>query len=55
MGMRPRPEPVIMVRAIIDQDIVRNSAHTRASEDIIELNQSYRTELALPRGATSFA
>jgi hypothetical protein len=37
MGMRPRPEPVIMVRAVIDQDIVRSPTHTRASEDIIEL------------------
>jgi hypothetical protein len=35
--MRPRPEPVIMVRAVIDQDIVRSPTHTRASEDIIEL------------------
>ena len=38
MGIRPRAVPVIAVRAIIDQDIVRNSAHHRASEDIIELN-----------------
>lgn len=37
MGMRPRPEPVIMVRAVIDQGIVRGSRHTRASEDVIEL------------------
>jgi hypothetical protein len=37
MGMRPRAVPVIAVRAIIDQDIVRTSTHTRASEDIIEL------------------
>jgi hypothetical protein len=37
MGMRPRPEPAIMVRAVIDQDIVRGSTHTRASEDIVEL------------------
>jgi hypothetical protein len=38
MGMRPRAVPVISVRAIIDQDIVRSSVHDRASEDIIELS-----------------
>jgi hypothetical protein len=38
MGMRPRAVPVIAVRAVIDQDIVRNSTHHRASEDIIELS-----------------
>ena len=38
MGMRPRAVPAIIVRAVIDQDIVRSSTHTRASEDIIELN-----------------
>jgi hypothetical protein len=38
MGMRPRAVPVIMVRAIIDREIVRNSTHTRASDDIVELS-----------------
>jgi hypothetical protein len=38
MGMRPRAVPVISVRAIIDQDIVRSSVHDRASEDTIELS-----------------
>ena len=38
MGMRPRAVPAIIVRAVIDQDIVRSSAHIRASEDIIEQN-----------------
>ena len=38
MGMRPRAVPAIIVRAVIDQDIVRSSTHSRASEDIIELN-----------------
>jgi hypothetical protein len=38
MGIRPRAEPAILVRAVIDQDIVRSAAPTRASEDIIELN-----------------
>ena len=38
MGMRPRAVPVIIVRAVIDQDIVRGSTHIRASEDIIEQN-----------------
>jgi hypothetical protein len=38
MGIRPKAVPVIMVRAVIDLDIVRSSAHVRASEDIIELN-----------------
>jgi hypothetical protein len=38
MGIRPKAVPVIVVRAIIDRDIVRSSTHTRASEDIIELN-----------------
>ena len=37
MGMRPRAVPAIMVRAVIDQDIVRSPTHSRASEDIIEL------------------
>ena len=38
MGLRPRAEPAITLRAVIDQDIVRSSTHVRASEDIIELN-----------------
>jgi hypothetical protein len=38
MGNRPRAEPVNIVRAIIDREIVRSSAHTRASEDIVELS-----------------
>jgi hypothetical protein len=38
MGSRPRAEPVNIVRAIIDREIVRSSAHTRASEDIVELS-----------------
>lgn len=38
MGIRPKAVPVIAVRAIIDQDIVRSSTHTRASEDVIELS-----------------
>jgi hypothetical protein len=37
MGIRPKAVPVIMVRAIIDRDIVRSAVHTRASEDIVEL------------------
>jgi hypothetical protein len=38
MGIRPKAVPVIMVRAVIDRDIVRSSVHTRASEDIVELS-----------------
>ena len=38
MGLRPRAVPKIIVRAIIDQDVVRSSTHTRASEDIVELD-----------------
>jgi hypothetical protein len=38
MRIRPRAEPAIVVRAVVDQDIVRSSTHTRASEDIIELS-----------------
>src|ERR1700736_2500938 len=38
MGIRPKAVPVIVVRAVIDRDIVRSSTHYRASEDIIELN-----------------
>lgn len=37
MGIRPRAEPAILARAIVDQDIVRSSTHVRASEDIIDL------------------
>ena len=37
MGLRPRAEPAIVLRAVVDQDIVRSSAHVRASEDIIEV------------------
>jgi len=37
MGIRPRAEPAILVRAVIDQPIVRSAQHIRASEDIIEL------------------
>jgi hypothetical protein len=40
--MRPSAVPVILVRAVIDQDIARSSTYTRASKDIIELNQPYR-------------
>jgi hypothetical protein len=38
MGIQPKTVPVILVRAVIDRDIVRSSTHVRASEDIIELN-----------------
>jgi hypothetical protein len=38
MGIRQRAVPVIVARAVIDQDIVRSATHIRASEDIIELN-----------------
>jgi hypothetical protein len=38
MGIRPRAEPAILVRAVIDQEIVRSARHIRASEDIIELD-----------------
>lgn len=38
MGIRPRAVPHIIVRAIIDQDVVRSSTPTRASEDIVELD-----------------
>jgi hypothetical protein len=38
MGIRPKAVPVIMVRAIIDRDIVRSPVHTRASEDIVALD-----------------
>ena len=38
MGIRPRNEPAILVRAVIDQPIVRSAQHVRASEDIIELD-----------------
>jgi hypothetical protein len=38
MGIRPKAVPVILVRAVIDRDIVRSSTHIRASEDIVELN-----------------
>ena len=38
MGNRPGAAPVNIVRAIIDREIVRSSAHTRASDDIVELS-----------------
>ncbi len=38
MGMRPRSVPDIIVRAIIDQDVVRGATRIRASEDIVELD-----------------
>jgi hypothetical protein len=38
MGIRPRAVPEIILRAIIDQDIVRGSTHIRAAEDIVELD-----------------
>jgi hypothetical protein len=38
MGITPKAEPVILVRAVIDRDIVRSPTHVRASEDIIALN-----------------
>ena len=38
MGIRPRAVPEIVVRAIIDQDIVRSPTHIRASEDIVDLS-----------------
>ena len=38
LGMRPRPVPEIIVRAIVDQDIVRSSTHVRTSEDVVELD-----------------
>jgi hypothetical protein len=38
MGIRPRAVPAIIVRAVIDQDIVRSSTRVRASEDIIEVD-----------------
>ena len=38
MGIRPKTVPVISVRAIIDQEIVRSATHVRASEDIIQLS-----------------
>jgi len=37
MGIRPRAVPEIIVRAIIDRDILRSSTHLRASEDVVEL------------------
>jgi hypothetical protein len=38
MGIRPKAVPVIIVRAVIDRDLVRVLAGHRASEDIIELS-----------------
>jgi hypothetical protein len=38
MGIRPRAMPKILVRAVIDQDIVRSSTPACASDDIIELS-----------------
>jgi hypothetical protein len=38
MGIRPKAVPVIIVRAIIDREIVRSSTRIRASEDIVELS-----------------
>jgi len=38
MGMRPRAEPLIMVRAVIDQDVVQGVASPRGSDDVIELS-----------------
>lgn len=37
MGIRPRAVPKILVRAVIDQHIVRSSTPVPASDDIIEL------------------
>jgi hypothetical protein len=37
MGIGPRAVQKILVRAVIDQDIVRSSTPAPASEDIIEL------------------
>ena len=38
MGIRPRAVPKILVRAVIDQDIVRSASPYPASDDIIELS-----------------
>ena len=38
MGIGSKALPVIVVRAVIDRDIVRSAKHYRASEDIIELS-----------------
>jgi hypothetical protein len=38
MGIRPRAMPNILIRAVIDQDIVRSSTSAPASDDIIELS-----------------
>jgi hypothetical protein len=38
MGIRPRAVPLIVVRAVIDRDLVRVLAGHRASEDVIELS-----------------
>ena len=37
MGLRPRAEPAIVLRAVVDQDIARSSTHVRASEDVVEV------------------
>ena len=38
MGIRPKATPVIVVRAIIDLDLVRRPVGRHASDDVIELN-----------------
>ena len=38
MGLRPKAVPVILVRAIIDRDLVSSPAGRHRSDDVIELN-----------------
>jgi hypothetical protein len=38
MGLRPKAVPVILVRAIIDRDLVTVTASRRSSDDVVELS-----------------
>jgi hypothetical protein len=38
MGLRPKAVPVILVRAIIDRDLVTATASRRSSDDVVELS-----------------
>jgi hypothetical protein len=38
MGLRPKAEPVILVRAVIDRDVATAPANRSASDEVVELD-----------------
>lgn len=51
MGMRPRATPVILVRAVIDQEMVRSAAHTRASKTLSSMTRAFSVSMESKRGS----